>query len=138
MRSQETPTDMNLGGGYILFPSLNDLSPEAARILVRSLNRGVQDLGYTRLSKSPKLYFGGDFGFPSSGFPTLSPALAVELAKYEGILAIQGLGQLPAESAAAFESFPGPYLICPVPQRRNSRRKRPSRWPKFPEFCRFN
>jgi hypothetical protein len=111
----ETPTDMNMGGGYILFPSLNDLSPEAARILVRSLNRGVQDLGYTRLSKSPKLYIGGDFGFPSSGFPTLSAALAVELAKYEGILAIQGLGQLPAESAAAFESFPGPYLILSGP-----------------------
>jgi hypothetical protein len=64
---------------------------------VKSLNRGVQDLGYTRLSKSPKWYFGGDFGFPASGFPSLSPALAVERAKYEGILAIQGLGELPTE-----------------------------------------
>lgn len=112
---QETPTDATMGGGYILFPCLNDLSPEAARILVRSLNRGVEDLGYTRLSKSPKLYFGGDFGFPARGFPTLSPALAVELAKYEGILAIQGLGELPAESAAALASFPGPYLILSGP-----------------------
>jgi len=111
----ETPTDANLGGGYILFPNVTDLSPEAARILVKSLNRGVQDLGHTRLSKSPKLYFGGDFGLPSSGFPTLSPELAVELAKYEGILAIQGLGELPDESAAALASFPGPYLILSGP-----------------------
>jgi len=106
-----TPTDMNMGGGYILFPNVTDLSPEAARILVKSLNRGVQDLGYTRLSNSPKLYFGGDFGFQSSGFSRLSPEVAVELAKYEGILAIRGLDELPEESAAALESFPGPYLI---------------------------
>ncbi len=111
----QTPTDTNMGGGYILFPNVTDLSPQAARILVNSLNRGVQDLGHTRLSKSPKLYFGGDFGFPSSGFPTLSPALAAELAKYEGILAIQGLGELPDESAAALASFPGPYLILSGP-----------------------
>ena len=111
----QTPTDTNMGGGYILFPNVTDLSPKAARILVKSLNRGFQDLGYTRISKSPKLYFGGDFGFPSSGFPTLSPALAAELAKYEGILAIQGLGELPDESAAALASMPGPYLILSGP-----------------------
>lgn len=110
-----TPTDTNMGGGFILFPNVTDISPEAARILVRSLNRGVQDLGYTRLSNSPKLYFGGDFGYPSSGFPTLSPELAVELAKYEGILAIQGLGELPDDSADALASFPGPYLILSGP-----------------------
>jgi hypothetical protein len=111
----ETPTDTNLGGGYILFPNVTDLSPEAARILVKSLNRGVEDRGYTRISKSPKLYFGGDFGFSASGFPRLSPELAAELAKYEGVLAIQGLGQLPDESAAALASFPGPYLILSGP-----------------------
>jgi hypothetical protein len=111
----ETPTDTNLGGGYILFPNVTDLSPEAARILVKSLNRGVQDLGHTRISQSPKLYFGGDFGFTASGFPKLAPELAVELAKYEGMLAIQGLGDLPDESAAAFASFPGPYLILSGP-----------------------
>ncbi len=110
-----TPTDTNLGGGYILFPNVTDLSPEAARILVKSLNRGVKDLGYTRISNSPKLYFGGDFGFPASGFATLSPELAVELAKYEGFLAIQGLGELPDESASALASFPGPYLILSGP-----------------------
>jgi hypothetical protein len=111
----ETPTDANMGGGYLLFPNVNDLSPEAASILVNSLNRGVLDLGYTKLSNSPKLYFGGDFGFPSSGFSSLSPELAMELAKYEGVLAIQGLGELPDESAAALASFSGPYLILSGP-----------------------
>ncbi|QDU92403.1 hypothetical protein Pla8534_01510 [Lignipirellula cremea] len=111
----ETPTDTNQGGGYIMFPNVTDLSPEAARILVKSLNRGVEDLGHTRISKSPKLYFGGDFGFSTSGFPRLSPELTVELARYEGILAIQGLGELPDESAAALASFPGPYLILSGP-----------------------
>lgn len=113
----QTPTDTNLGGGYVLFPHVTDLSPEAARILVSSLNRGVETMGNgnVRISKSPKLYFGGDFGFPSSGFSTLSPKLAVELAKYEGILAIQGLRELPDESAAALASFPGPYLILSGP-----------------------
>ncbi len=39
----------------------------------------------------------------------------MELAKYEGMLAIQGLGELPDESAAALASFPGPYLILSGP-----------------------
>lgn len=109
-------TDTNLGGGYILFPNVTDLTPEAARTLVKSLNRGVEEIGNRiRISKSPKLYFGGDFGLAPRGFSTLSPELAVELAKYEGILAIQGLHELPDESAAALESFPGPYLILSGP-----------------------
>jgi hypothetical protein len=109
----DIPTDMNMGGGYILFPSVTDIPLDSARILVASLNRGVETLGNgnVRISKSPKLYFGGDFGFPAGGFKTLSPELATELAKYEGILAIQGLRELPDESAAALASFPGPYLI---------------------------
>ncbi len=111
----ETPTDTNMGGGYILFPNVTELSPEAARKLVKSLNRGVKDLGYTRISNSPKLYFGGDFGFSSSGFSRLSREVAVELAKYEGFLAIRGLEELPDESAAALESFPGPYLVLSGP-----------------------
>lgn len=94
-----------------MFPNMRDLSPEAARILVTSLNRGVEDRGYTRISKSPTFYFGSDFGFAASGFPTLSPALAVELAKYEGILAIQRLGELPDESAAALAKVPGVLQI---------------------------
>lgn len=113
----DIPTDTNMGGGYILFPNVTDLSLDAAQILVASLNRGVESLGYNnvRISKSPKLYFGGDFGFPAGGFKTLSPEVALELAKYEGILAIQGLGELPDESAAALASFPGPYLILSGP-----------------------
>lgn len=113
----QTPADTNMGGGYILFPHVKDLSPEAARILVSSLNRGVETMGNgnVRISKSPKLYFGGDFGFPSSGFRRLAPETAAELAKYEGILTIQGLSELPDESAAALASFPGPYLILSGP-----------------------
>jgi hypothetical protein len=76
--------------------------------LVKSLNRGVLTRGaHVRFIKSPRLVFGGELGRPVSGFPTLSPELAEELAKYEGILEIQGLGELPAESAAALASFPG-------------------------------
>jgi len=110
-------TDLNMGGGYILFPNVTDLPLDSAQILVASLNRGVETVGNSnvRISKSPKLYFGGDFGFPAGGFKTLSPELAVELAKYEGILAIQGLCELPDEAAAALASFPGPYLILSGP-----------------------
>jgi hypothetical protein len=111
----EMPTNSTAGGGFILFPNVTDLSPEAARILVKSLNRGVEGQGYTKVSKSPKLYLGGDLGFSGSGFPRLSPELAAELAKYEGVLAIQGLGQLPAQSAAALAAYPGPYLILSGP-----------------------
>jgi hypothetical protein len=91
---------------------LNDLSPEAARILVTSLNRGFREVprGFGKFSNSPKLSFGRNLGFATSGFATLSPALAVELAKYEGKLEIEGLGELPAESAAALASYPGPNL----------------------------
>jgi len=95
-----------MAGDAITFPYLNDLSPEAARILVSSLNRGFRDVGgITKFSNSPKLSFGRIFGFAA-----LSPAIAVELAKYEGNLEIEGLGELPAESAAALASFPGPRL----------------------------
>jgi len=95
-----------MAGDAITFPYLNDLSPEAARILVSSLNRGFRDVGVvSKFSNSPKLNFGRIFGFA-----TLSPALAVELAKYEGNLELEGLGELPAESAAALASFPGPRL----------------------------
>jgi hypothetical protein len=101
----ELPTRQPMAGDNISFPYLNDLSPEAARILVTSLNRGFREVFHGKFSNSPRLSFGG-----GSGFATLSPALAVELAKYEGNLAIEGLGELPAESAAALASYPGPYL----------------------------
>jgi hypothetical protein len=99
-----------MAGDAVSFPYLNDLSPDAARILVKSLNRGFREVAHGKFSNSPRLNFGG-----ISGFATLSPALAVELAKYEGNLAIEGLGELPDESAAALASFPGPYLILSGP-----------------------
>lgn len=111
----EIPTRQPMAGDNISFPYLKDLSPEAARILVTSLNRGFREVAYGKFSNSPKLSFGRNLGFATSGFATLSPALAVELAKYEGNLAIEGLGELPAESAAALASFPGPYLILSGP-----------------------
>ncbi|MCL4201506.1 MAG: hypothetical protein KJ000_03365 [Pirellulaceae bacterium] len=103
----ELPTRQPMAGDNISFPYLTDLSPEAARILVTSLNRGFREVpsGFGKFSNSPRLSFGG-----GSGFATLSPELAVELAKYEGNLAIEGLGELPAESAAALASYPGPRL----------------------------
>ena len=101
----ELPTRQPMAGDNISFPYLNDLSPEAARILVTSLNRGFREVFHGKFSNSPRLSFGG-----GSGFATLSPELAVELAKYEGNLAIEGLGELPAESAAALASYPGPNL----------------------------
>lgn len=100
-----------MAGDAICFPYMNDLSPEVARILVSSLNRGFRDVGtVNRFSNSPKLSFGR-----ISGFATLSPALAVELAKYEGNLDIDGLGELPAESAAALAAYPGPRLFLAGP-----------------------
>jgi hypothetical protein len=107
----EIRTFQPMAGDVISFPYLNDLSPEAARVLVSSLNRGFRDVGSRRkFSNSPKLSFGR-----ISGFSTLSPALAVELAKYEGNLEIEGLGELPAESAAALASYSGPRLSLSGP-----------------------
>lgn len=112
---KEMAIDGQMGGGSIVLPQLRELSPDAARILVKSLNRGVQDLGHTRISKSPKLYLGADIASHGAGFNTLSPEVAAELAKYEGILALGGLREISDEAAAAFESFPGPYLILSGP-----------------------
>jgi hypothetical protein len=113
----EISTRQPMAGDNISFPYLTDLSPEAARILVTSLNRGFREVpsGFGKFSNSPKLSFGRNLGFATSGFATLSPALAVELAKYEGNLAIEGLGELPAESAAALASYPGPRLSMSGP-----------------------
>ncbi len=117
---EEAPTEWTLGGGYIAFPYVTNLSPEAARILVKSLNRGVEARGGNiRFSKSPRLILGGKLGRVVGGFPTLPSELARELAKYEGILEIQGLGELPDESAAALASFPGPYLFLSGPAAEN-------------------
>lgn len=106
----ETPTRQPMAGDNISFPHLNDLSSEAAGILVRSLNRGFREVPHGKFSNSPRLSLGN-----MAGYFTLSPALAVELAKYEGNLQIEGLSELPDESAAALASFPGPYLMLSGP-----------------------
>ena len=113
----ELPTRQPMAGDNISFPYLKDFSPEAARILVTSLNRGFREVpgGFGKFSNSPKLSFGSNLGFATSGFATLSPALAVELAKYEGNLEIEGLDELPDESAAALASYPGPRLSLSGP-----------------------
>jgi hypothetical protein len=109
----EIPTRQPMAGDNISFPNLADLSPEAARILVTSLNRGFREVppGFGKFSNSPWLSLGSTM----LGFDTLSPALAVELAKYEGNLAIEGLGELPAESAESLASYPGPRLSLSGP-----------------------
>ncbi|QDU92404.1 hypothetical protein [Lignipirellula cremea] len=104
-----TPIDTDVALGGISFPHLKELSPESARILVKSLNRGIQVNGQGRTSKSPSLVFGTLLaGSLPSGF-SLSPETAVELAKYDGSLSFR-LGELPDESARALSSFDGVYL----------------------------
>ncbi|MCY2967302.1 MAG: hypothetical protein NT069_27315, partial [Planctomycetota bacterium] len=96
---------------WVMFPFLSDLSPESARILVKTLNQGIKGVApQVRITRTPQLFIGGTAGSPTSGLSTISPELAAELAKYEGTLAISGLRELPAKSAAALSTFPGPYL----------------------------
>ncbi len=95
---------------WLMFPFLADLSPESARVLVKTLNRGVQQVGTIRITKTPQLFLGGQFGTAATGLSKLTPDLAIELAKYEGILAISGLRELTPKSAARLSTFPGPYL----------------------------
>ena len=50
----EIPTRQPMAGDNISFPNLADLSPEAARILVTSLNRGFREVpsGFGKFSNS--------------------------------------------------------------------------------------
>jgi hypothetical protein len=97
-----------LGGGQLSFPCLNDLSPEAARILVKSLTRGDYSTFGGR-NKSPQLFFGGNIA-SASICPELTPELATELAKYQGRLGLNGLTEILPESAAALSAYSGPIL----------------------------
>ena len=97
-----------LGGGQLSFPCLNDLSPEAARILVKSLTRGDYSTFGGR-NKSPQLFFGGNIA-SASICPELTPELATELAKYQGRLGLNGLTEISPESAAALSAYSGPIL----------------------------
>ncbi len=61
---------------HLSFPSLSELSPEAARILVQSLNRGTEVAVWGGLNQAPKLFIGGRI---PSGLSLDSPALAARL-----------------------------------------------------------
>ena len=105
--------EVDLGGGTLTFPCLTELSPEAARILVASLNRGTEIPTWGGLNKAPQLFIGGRnpsrLAFKGS-CPTLTPELAAELAKYRGRLSIAGLEELSPQAAAALASFRGTRL----------------------------
>lgn len=99
--------EVNLGGGLLTLPCLSELTPQAARILVQALNRGVEGRS-SGLNRAPQLYIGGRG--PVGLSPPLTPELAGELAKYRGKLSIAGLRTLTPESAAALAAYRGPYL----------------------------
>lgn len=103
----------DLGGGTLVFPYLTELSPEAARILVASLNRGTEIPTWGGLNKAPQLFIGGrnpsSLSFKGS-CPPLTPELAAELAKYRGRLSIAGLQELSPQSAAALVPYRGTRL----------------------------
>jgi hypothetical protein len=100
---------VNLGGGLLSFPSLTDLSPEAARNLVRALNRGNEmRTSKGALDRAPQLFIGGRL--PGGLSPPLTAAVAAELAAYRGRLSIAGLRELSPEAAAALTAYRGPML----------------------------
>ena len=105
--------EFDLGGGTLTFPYLTELSPEAARILVASLNRGTEIPSWGGLNKAPQLFIGGRnplrLSFKGS-CPPLTPELAAELAKYRGRLSIAGLQELSPQAAAALVPFRGTRL----------------------------
>lgn len=111
------PFNLERGQGLLKLPRLRELSPAAARRLVDSLQRGVQELRATfgENVALPKLELGDDFAAPFDGLTSLSPEVARELARFEGSLTLQGLRELPEESALALASFPGPYLTLSGP-----------------------
>lgn len=104
------PTNQPMAGDSISFPHLTDLSPEAVRALVTTLNRGFREVPLGKFSNSPRLQLGG-----RSAFASLSPELAAELARYEGNLAIEDLDELSAESASALAAYSGPRLSLSGP-----------------------
>ncbi len=103
--------EFDLGGGTLTLPYLTELSPEAARILVASLNRGTEISGWGGLNKAPQLFIGGRSRLSLKGScPPLTPELAAELAKYRGRLSIDGLQELSPQAAAALVPFRGTRL----------------------------
>ena len=104
---------VDLGGGTLTFPDLAELSPEAARILVASLNRGTEIPSWGGLNRAPQLFIGGRnpsrLSFKGSS-PPLPQELAAELAQYRGRLSIAGLDELLPQAAAALVLFRGTRL----------------------------
>ena len=98
----------NLGGGLLTLPCLSELSPQAARILVTSLNRGAEVPTWGGLDRAPQLFIGGR-GL-SGVSPPLTVELAGELANYRGRLSIAGLRTLAPEAAAALVPYRGPFI----------------------------
>ncbi len=102
------------GGGSLCFSGLAEMSPESARELVKALNRGAavdENLKVT-YSRSPRLFIGGEYANYAATTQSfkLSPAVARELAKYDGMLAIIGLKELSVEAAMALSAYKGPRL----------------------------
>lgn len=102
--------EVDLGGGTLSLPCLTELSPQAARILVYSLNRGTEVPVWGGLNQAPQLFLGGRGLAVQGSCPPLTPELAVELAQYRGRLSIAGLQELSPQSAAALVSYRGPSL----------------------------
>lgn len=105
--------EVDLGGGTLSFPYLTELSPEAARILVKSLNRGTVIPSWGGLNKAPQLFIGGrnpSYLSIKGSCPPLTPELAAELAQYQGRLSIAGLQELSPQAAAALVPYRGTRL----------------------------
>lgn len=102
---------VNLGGGLLIVSALTDLSPEAARTLVRALARGKEiqsPIGQGGLDRAPQLFIGGRL--PAIFGPPLTAAVATELAAYRGRLSIAGIREFSPQAATALAAYRGPAL----------------------------
>jgi hypothetical protein len=106
---------LKVPNGSLSFPSLEELSPEVARPLLQKRWTSISLPALEEVSLKTVRGLARQTAMLTLGIPALPPELAKELAEYEGILEFQGLGELPAESAAALASFPGAYLVLSGP-----------------------
>ena len=108
-----TSNTFDLGGGILTLPNLTELSPQSAKILANSLNRGTDVPVWGGLDRAPQLFIGGRLpsGLSIKGAcPPLTKELAVELAQYRGRLSLTGLEELSPQAAAALIYYRGPAL----------------------------
>jgi hypothetical protein len=111
--SEMASNPVDLGGGILSFPSLMELTPDVARILVRSLNRGNELSSFGGLNRAPQLFLGGRRPWSVSvlnGSLPLTPELASELAGYRGRLSFANLEELSPRVAAELATYRGPIL----------------------------